>query len=393
MNKQITIIATAFLFSLALLSGVMAISDTMYVDDYKIDYSYSGAEEGDTFTLTVTVTNEDNIEKKNIVIELDEDDPFDISYKTWDVGNLSANSSATGTFRVEVDDDTKQRTYDLGFEIADSKDDFDDEFEIEIDSDKADFILGDISSSPDTITPDADDVKIEITLENIGGGDASSVKATLELPSGMTHSGSFTKDVSLGTIEADDNKVATFYIDVDKSITTGNKQATLIIEYRDDNDDEKEELTFDISVKGIPLFNVVSTTLNPSKISGGESGQIKIDIQNIGEEKGEDTSVRIFENSDHSLNFDEQTNFVGSLNQGETGTAIFNFDVDSDATENTYLVKIQVRTLENGDVFTSEYTVPVKIYAKEQPNYLLYVVIALPLILLGILIYLVYKKK
>ena len=68
------------------------------------------------------------------------------------------------------------------------------------------------------------------------------------------------------------------------------------------------------------------------------------------EEKGEETSIRVFENSDLPIEFNAKTNFIGNLKKGDIGSAIFNFEVDSNANAKNYIIKIQVRTLNNDNV-------------------------------------------
>ena len=242
------------------------------------------------------------------------------------------------------------------------------------------------------IMPDQEDVKLEINIENVGGGDATFVKAKLILPNGVSASSSFSDNVNLETIETKGNKVAVFFIDTDNDLDSGNLEGELELEYKSDNDKKFSSLDFDLPVKGIPQFNILGSSVSPSVIFAGEGGKLSINIQNIGEEKGEETSVRVFENADHPFDFDEKTNFVGSLEKGESGTAVFNFDVDDDANVIEYVVKVQIRTLSRGNVIVSEYSVPIRISEGEESGGYLYVGSGF-IVLLVVLIFVVVKKK
>ena len=364
--------------SLILMQNVLAVSDTIYLEDYKVEYSYSGAQEDDTFTLTVTITNEDNSNKTDVYFEIDSSDPFDVDGdEEWDIGDLADDESVSKSFRIEVDEDTDEGKYDLEFNLEDDDDDFSDEFDIEVDSDKADLIIGDVSSFPLIIMPDEEDIKLELSIENIGGGDASFVRAELILPSGFSASSSYSDNVNLGTIESGDSKTATFYIDTAEDLASGLELGKLRLEYKTDGDKQTDELNFDLPVKGKPLFSIVSSSISPSEIYAGAEGSLRIQISNIGEDKGEETSIRVFENSDLPLSFDEKTSFIGNLETGQTGSAVFNFEVDSDANVNNYLVKIQVRTLSNDNILVSEYSVPVKISQKESSGVGIYTIIGM----------------
>lgn len=392
-NKIITIFAFAFL--VLSLSNVLAIDSSLSVGDYDIDYSYSGAEEGETFTLEVTITNVDNENKSDVYFEINDESPFDVTGdEDWDIGNLGAGEFVTNTFRVEVDEDISEDEYSLEFTLEDSDDDYDDAFDIDVSSDKADLIVGDVSSSPLTITPDLDEVKLDITLENLGGGDATFTRAKLILPQGFEASSSYSDTANLGTIEAKENKVATFYIDTLSDLDSGNSVGKLELEYRSDTKSMKSVLSFDLPVKGKPQFEILSVSTSPEKIVAGDSGRIDITIQNFGEEEGMQTSVRVFENSDLPISFDEKTNFIGNLDTGESGVASFNFEVDSDAVAKTYLIKVQTRTVNNDNVLVEEHSVNLTIAQAEGNGSLILIVgILILLVILVVLIWLVRRKR
>lgn len=357
MNKTKTILALTLILAATLTS---AISDTIYTDDYEITYSYSGAEEDDTFTLTVEINNTGGA-KSEVVFEFNEDDPFDLdSDSDWNIGTLSKYETVSKSFRIEVDSGTDEGTYDLEFNLEDSDDDYDEEFEIQVDSNQADLIIGEISSSPSEILADQQDIKLEITIENIGGGDANYVRAELILPAGFEKSDSYSDFVNLGSIPSGESKTATFYIDTHEDVNEYST-AQISLNYKSDSDKKSEKLEIDLPVKPKPIFEILSTQINPITITSSDDGTLKISITNTGEKTGEETSVRIFENTDIPLEFSTKTKHIGDLQQGESGSAIFPFTVDSTALPNTYLVKIQVRTLSSDSVLTQDFNVPLTI--------------------------------
>ncbi len=378
----------------ATLAFVSGIQETTYIGDYKVVYSYSGAEEDETFTLSVDITNEDTENKTDVKLTIDASDPFDVNNDVWDIGNLSNGETKSGTFRVEVDRNTAQGKYDLDFNLEDSEDDYDDAFEIQVDSRQADLIIGDIQSLPSTIMPNQENVKLMITIENIGGGDAEFTKAKLNLPLGITSSSSYSDSTNLGTISSGLSKTATFYVDLDKTIKSGDKKATLVLDYRSDSDDQDQSLEFDIPVKGKPQFEVIATKVNPSKVSAGESGNLEITIKNIGEEEGKETSIRVFENTDHPIEFDKKTSLIGNIVEGASGSAVFAFDVNNNAIANNYLVKIQVRSVSQGEVFVEEHTVNLLISDSEGTSLVvIFSGIAIALVVLLIVLVLLLRRR
>ena len=118
-------------------------------------------------------------------------------------------------------------------------------------------------------------------------------------------------------------------------------------------------------VQGIPQFSISNIKTEPTKVTQGSSVILKINLKNIGEKEGKDTSIKVFEKSDQPFEFKEKTNYIGTLKSGEIGTSVFKFNVEGDAIPTKYLLNIQVRTVYDGKVLVSEETIPISVYGKE----------------------------
>jgi uncharacterized membrane protein len=356
--KKIVMVIVMFLL---LSTGVFAVERTLFLDDYQIQYSYDNAEDGERFTLQVEVTNTGST-KEDIVLRLYDSNPFDVKSDTkWEIGTLDKDQSVTRTFRIDVKKYTPEDEYGLDFRLEDSEDDYDDEFEIDTVFKYAELIIADINSEPPIISADQTDVKLTFKVDNIGSSDANFVVAKLGLPDGFSSSSSYSDSANAGIIEAKGSTDLVFFIDTAKSLASGSHTGALNVQYQSDNQHITRTLSFDLPVKGNPLFQLVSA--GPGSTPAGGSGQLSIRIRNIGEETGEETSVRVFENSDLPLEFDQKTNLIGTLYTGEEGTATFIFKVDTDAIPKKYIVKAQVRTVNNGNVIVDEFSVPLTITA------------------------------
>jgi hypothetical protein len=402
MKKQILTILTLFAF-LFVIANVSATERTLFLDDYEMEYSYFGAEEDESFTLFVTIKNTGNENKTEVLFEINDDDPFSVKDdEEWEIDTLDVGEERSTSFRIEVDSNTPQGEYKLEFTLEDDDDDFEDDMEIEVESDKADLIIGNVATMPSTIGPDLEDIKLDVTIENLGSGDATFVRAKLILPNGFESSSSFSDFVNLGTIfgenngddDNDLNKVATFYIDSDETLNSGVHVAKLELEYKSDIEKITQILNFDLPVKGKPLFSIISSSTTPTKVMQGDVGKLNIQIENTGEEEGVETSIRVFENSDLPIEFNQKTNFIGNLKEGENGMAVFEFEVDSDATPKEYLIKVQTRTLNNNNVLVSEYSVPLKILESERNNsVMIYIIITLILVIVLVILYVMKRNK
>ncbi len=378
---------------MASLTNVQAISETVALKDYVIDFEYDeeDVKSGETFRLSATVTNEAGETRSNIEVSLDLDSPFDdVGDDIKSLGTLEDGESKTVSFRIEVDEDVSSDEYPIDFEVKDNKDEDSDEFNVNVESNRAELIVGNVQSLPTIVAPDLEDVKLTITLENTEDEDAEFVRAKLVLPEGFSPSGSYSDTANLGIIAAKESKDVEFFVDTSARIPSGLHRGVLELQYDEDGNPRSEMLEFDLPIKGRPQFQIIKSETDPKKISIGSEGELFITIENMGEEEGEETSVRVFENSDQPFEFEEKTNFIGDLSPRESGTATLKFTVDSSAHEKTYLLRVQVRTVSEGNVLVEEMSLPVKVSASEKSNGI-YWFIGVAVILVVVLIFFVFR--
>ena len=370
-------------------------SDDLSVEDYDISYSYdlTQAQAGERFNLKVTITNTDSGDKNDVKFSFDLNSPFDIDEddEEWEVGELTAGQSISKTFRIEVDDNTDSDDYKANFKIEDGDDEWDDYFTIEINSNKADLIIASVESSPLTLTPDMDEVKLTVHLENQGSESAKFLKAKLILPEGFSATNSYSDTASIGTIAGESKQNAVFYINTDKTLKSGLYTGTVELAYKEGTQDKTKTLEFDLPVQGSPQFSISEITPE-SKIMPKQTLKIKVTLKNNGDKKAEETSIKVFEKSDYPFSFSEKTYYIGTLEPGQSGTAVFEITTDSDATANTYIINTQIRTVNDGTVIVSEEPISIKIYEYEKTasDYLKIVGIV-TLIILAIVGFLLYR--
>ncbi|MBD3252545.1 hypothetical protein GF386_02335 [Candidatus Pacearchaeota archaeon] len=380
-----------------LIPQVVALTESLEIGEYTVTYSYdeNDVEAGESFNIKVILTN-DGENKSDIRFEFEEDFPF--KFKDEDdlkISLLGEEESRSASFRIEVDEDARSQEYELEFRLEDEDDDYDDEIDIKVDSNQPELIIGDVRSVPLIITPDRDNIQLTITVQNIGGGDANFVRARLELPEGFTSSNSYSDISNLGSIGESEGKEAIFFIDTAKVLDSGAFEADLILEYEDPNDNNKaSRLKFDLPVKGRPQFIVSDFEVSPGEVPiGTDDAEVRITITNIGFEEGKETSVRVFESSDIPFEFNEKTRTIGSLKNGESGTGVFTFNVDSNAKTNDYIVKIQIRTVSEGNVYISDETISIEIRESERGNLGVIISLIVLIILVIILIFSVTKLR
>ncbi|MFH1802611.1 MAG: MMPL family transporter [archaeon] len=384
----------AFLLGFIILAAnVGAITETVVMKDYVVDFEYDEADvkAGETFRLTATVANEAGETRSDIELFLELDSPFDnVGDDSKSLGVLEDGEEKAVSFRIEVDEDAGSDDYTIDFEIKDNEDKDSDEFSVSVESNRAELIIGNVESLPTTISPDLEDVKLTLTIENTEDEDADFVRAKLILPEGFTPSGSYSDSANLGRVAAGESKDVDFFVDTSERVSSGVHKGILELTYDEGGDSRIVALEFDLPVKGRSQFQIIRSNTGPATISENDAVELRIIVENVGEEEGKETSVRVFENSDQPFSFDEKTNFIGDLLPGESGTATLKFTVDSGAVEKTYLVRVQTRTVDNGNVLVEEMTVPVRVSAPQETNWTYYV-IGLAVVLVVVLIFFVFR--
>jgi hypothetical protein len=400
MNVKYLILMVIGVFLMAGAGQAEAFTDFVYLGDYIIEYQYEEAdvEAGERFSIVIFITNEGNDDKVDVNFELSERSPFDIvGDDDFEIGNMSSDDVKSKRYRLVVSETAMDGNYDIEFKIEDEDDEYEDFIEVEVESNIPEIIVGNINSLPTLITPDSEDVKLILTLENIGDDDAEFVRVKLSLPNGLKASNSFSDIANIGILKEGESKEVTFFVDTDEFLSSGNYKGALYVDYEDeDGDAKKVVLDFDIPVKGRPQFEVIGSLLRHGTLYAGDEGEVEIVVLNSGAEEGVETSVRIFENSDQPFEYSEKTKFVGTLDKGESGKAIFGFEIDKDAQANTYSVKIQIRTVSEDNVLVSEETIPIKISEEQRKGSNNGFLMILPIILflvLVILLYLIYRRN
>jgi len=389
--KKHLVIATIAIF--LLFSTVSAIRETVVLKDYVVDFEYkeSDLKAGETFKLTATITNEAGEARSDIEMSLDLEEPFDsVGEDSRKIGVLNDGESKTISFRLKLEDDAKSGDYTIDFEIKDNKKKDSDELSVEVKSNRIELIIGNVESQPKLISPDLEDIKLKITLQNTEDKDAEFVRVKLILPEGFSPSGSYSDSANLGTVGAKQSKDVEFFIDTAQKLKSGRHPAYLEVTYIENGKTKNERLDFDLQVKGRPQFKITEISTNPAKLSRQMKGELRLKIENFGGEEGKETSIRVFENSDQPFSFDQKTNFIGDLPPKGSGTASLKFKIDNDAVEKTYLVRLQLRTVSNGNVLVDEINIPIEVSAVQRNN-TTYWMIGFSITLLGVLVFFVFR--
>ncbi|MFC1768309.1 COG1361 S-layer family protein [Nanoarchaeota archaeon] len=322
------------------------------------------------------------------------------------VGIIGARSSQIVKFRLLVSEDTFKGSHNIEARLKkDGSSLSKKELSIEVtdkDLKEVNLEIGDIESDPTRIKPDDDNVKIVVTIQNIGDGRARGVKAVLKnLPKGITLSESYSGTSLLGNIEADGTSTATFYIDVDKTVNPkeyfGNIEMTYKYKLYEDEDDyifEEEIVPLQIAVKPVPLYNITLLEISPGKLTAGDDNvKLRITIENIGEEAGESVRLKAYGKTEQPFSFDRSSDFIApTLDPGEIGQATLEFDIDEDANVQKYYLDIEIKSVVNDDVITYSEKLPITV-SYPRPNNPWWLVGIGIIILAGVIVYILLRKR
>jgi hypothetical protein len=398
-NKIMLLMMVLLLFSTAVSALDISVND----------YDPRPAEAGKAVNIWFKVDNPSNEAEKDLVIEITPKDGLKLTSgepnkKT--IGIIPSRGSHIVQFRFLVDDvafkgshiiearitkgTTASLKRDLSIEVTDK--DFKD----------VDLAVGDIESDPLRIKPDDENVKLEVTIQNLGDGKAQGVKAELvNLPRGVTLSESYSGSSLLGNIEADSTSKATFYIDVDKTVIPKEHTAGIKTTYKYKPDEEEDDYEFKeieiplkIAIKAVPIYNITNAELSQSVLKAGDKDiRLRITIKNIGEEKGESVRIKVYGKTEQPISFEKSSDFIAPiLEPGEEGQGTLEFKLDDDANLQKYFLDIEIKSIVGDDVLTYNEKIPITV-SKHKPNNP-WKIVSLGIILIaGFIGWKVYKKQ
>ncbi len=297
----------------------------------------------------------------------------------WE-GYSSSDDYFTLYYKVRVDDNALEDSYNLVLKAKTSKRGYVEtqklgEYNIRVGKKNvSEFVLGTLTTSPTRLVSDTDEASLSFSLENIGDADAENVKVQLQLPDGFTPTYSYSDRYNIGTIAGGGSGTATFYVDIGEDVKGGSYDSNLMIDYKDADDKDNEYKTvvmpITIPVKNKPKFSIESVTTDPQVIRQGDSVNLKLILKNVGGEKAESVSIRAFKDSSQPFDFDEKSDFVGTLKPGEEGEAMLKLAVGKDASPKKYILDLEIRSIYASEVVVQEKQITVEVQNGEKKSLL-----------------------
>ena len=136
-------------------------------------------------------------------------------------------------------------------------------------------------------------------------------------------------------------------MDVDEDADSKKYDLELTFNYMDWDDNKySKEITIPFLVKekpNIEVIDVKGTGLAGSKIT------LEVTLENTGTEDAEAVDARIIKQSSQPFSFDLRSNYVGELQVGETGKAVFTINIDKEAEQKEHNLKLLIRAKGDSD--------------------------------------------
>lgn len=204
-----------------------------------------------------------------------------------------------------------------------------------------------IQTIPSEVRPGDNYVKVNTFIENTGEKDAKSVEINLDLPKGFESSYANNNRVWVGRVNAGEKQEVVFYLDVDDDTKEGVYDINYKFKYMDlDSNSYQKSRTIPFKIKSRPYIEVLKSE---GEGLAGKDAKLYVTLKNTGTETAESVDVRLLKENSQPFDFDVRSNYVGELDPGEEGVAIFNIKVNSNAEIKEHDFKVMIRAKGDSD--------------------------------------------
>ncbi len=297
------------------------------------------------YTLNVFLEPSDTISEKYITLLDAKGDS--------NIGHLFSVGVWRKTFRVKVNNDAVPGNYELKFNFQYVKNgipesaSFIHKFILPVKHEGIVLGIANIVTNPTAVRPGDDFVEITTHIENSGSKGAKSIEAVLSPPDKLEHSYSDNNRKWVGKLSPNESKQISFFVNIDENADSKQYDMDLTLNYEDvDNNKGTKKVSIPLLVKekpNIEVIDVKGTGLAGSKIT------LEVILKNTGTEDAEAIDARIIKQSSQPFSFDLRSNYVGELEVGETGKAVFTINIDKDAEQKEHNLKLLIRAKGDSD--------------------------------------------
>ena len=208
--------------------------------------------------------------------------------------------------------------------------------------------ISNMNTNPLRVRPGDDFVELTMNVENSGEKNAKNMEIVLSSQEeGMTPSYANNNRVWVGVLNTQESKQVTFTIDVTDDVLPDTYDLEVDMSYMDlDNNKYTKTQVIPILIKERPQLEVVSSV---GTGLSGSSTKLKVTVKNTGTETAEFVDARILKQSSQTFDLEARSSYIGDLEPGEEGVAIFNIDIAPDTELKEHDVKLILRAKGDSD--------------------------------------------
>jgi hypothetical protein len=237
---------------------------------------------------------------------------------------------------------------------------------------------------PGKVYPGDNQINVKAWLMNSGTGSTADLQVRLVLEDPFQESSGGSDTFFLGTMQPGQVNEADFYVDISKSAQFGSYNLKLVtVSAGSSGQEEIGQIPIYVSEKVI--FEVVQ--VEPKVVHAGDSGvSIEVTIKNTGTLAADSVRVQLLVGNYFSGTL---TDFLGTMQPGESKTAYLTVDVDSKATPQTYKMDLRLDWTQSDNSLDNTLPVELQVSPAELPLPL----ITVAAVLLAIVVVVVVRRR
>ena len=317
-------------------------------------------EDGD---LTFKIINTGNMEAENVKVRLLDNYPFEVKpdrQLNYSLGDLTPGQEYQISTDVLVADDAPDGSNSFKVRIIHGDFSVTQSVPVEVQSEDIELNVANLKTQPQQLMPDTDNNVMSVDIVNNGEKTAENVVLNLDLPEAFQKTSSFSTRQALGNVQPGQVKTAEFTFDINETAAEGATAIEGELSYSAGDSSSKitDSVSFNLYMEGKPQFKITDVE---SDLETGSSGKVRLTVKNTGEETSSSTRIRVLDSSDQPFTYGSSSKYIGTLNPGQTGEAVFEVDTEAGATVKNYLVDFETRGVKNTEVFVEDETVQLNV--------------------------------
>lgn len=335
------------LFTIILLNGIYAAStdyDTINLVADTYNYSPVPVIPGEEFELWIQLTNNSNIVAENVNYILDLEYPFEISdfnNTTQTISRLSPYQSTIIKYKLKTDIKAQDGTYELNFKYRPENSEIYNLKKYEIDVASETSVLEVTKTELSDLSIGADGT-LKITISNLSAKAVRDVFVTLEDSTGDYISVLDLKTQYLDHINANSEIIATYKINVAKTVTQTSYPLPLTVRYTTNSGEQTITRDIGVKINDNPkmVLNIINLgENNNNKLYIGNKEKIELEIYNVGNIDAE----AVYAEMTSTISLEQPKYFVGSIEKDNYDSVVLEFNTKTDIKPGSYPVQLIIK--------------------------------------------------